>query len=55
MQTFEQWMRKVDVELLRLQFVDSMDLPDIDYHDLYDEGRSPLTAAKAAIRNAKSG
>jgi hypothetical protein len=51
--TFEVWMAAVDAVLIRLCGLDSRDLPDACYHDWYEDGRSPLSAARKAIRCAE--
>lgn len=53
-QTFEEWMRQANNECLALCSMDLLDLPDVAFRDMYDEGKSPKTAARAAIREAKS-
>ncbi len=52
-QTFETWMAKVDLVLDKLCGLDSHDLPDWMYCDAFDDGMSPATAAKKALKAAK--
>ena len=51
---FEYWMKRVDDELNRKCGLMSDDLPDMDYWDMWESGRSPLTAALLAIRDAET-
>ena len=50
--TFSEWMRKVDEILNRKCGLDSRDLPDVCYRDMYDDGMSPRSAASKALRAA---
>lgn len=52
-QTLEQWLQAVDAECIKRIGLSYMDLPDICYADLYEEGVSPKNAAGKAIRGAK--
>jgi len=49
--TFEDWMARVDAMVERLIGCSAYDLADYCYRDAYDDGRSPLSAARSAIRN----
>lgn len=49
-QTFQQWMRRVDRKVERRVGLSASDLADICYRDLYDAGGSPASAARRAIR-----
>ncbi len=51
-ETFESWMQAVDKEIGNLCGMSNRDLPDVCYGDWYEDGVSPLSAAKRAIRNA---
>ena len=51
MRSFEAWMAKVDAHLIKKLGLDSRDLCDICYRDLFDSGVSPSAAARMAIRN----
>lgn len=51
--TFEQWMNEVDYAVEQEVGCDTRDLPDCCYRDWYDEGATPLQAAKRAIKRAK--
>lgn len=48
--TFEAWMAKVDAILIKKTFLTHLDLPDINYRELYDCGETPAYAAKQAIK-----
>lgn len=52
--SFEDWMKEVDVHLRTLCYLSHLDLPDVCYHDWYDDGVSAKTAAKRAFKNANS-
>lgn len=49
---FKAWMAKVDAAIEARIGMSSMDLPDICYNDMYQDGAKPGTAANAAIRAA---
>lgn len=51
--TFDQWKIAVDRELLRRCGMTSDDLPDCCYHDWWQDGVNPTTAAARAIKQAK--
>lgn len=51
--TFEEWKVSVNFWVRRDHGLDLDDLPDCPYRDWYDDGISPLTAAKRAIKLAK--
>ncbi len=54
MDAFKNWMAKVDAILAKkLGGLDSSDLPDWMYFDAFDDGMSPATAAKKALKAAK--
>ena len=50
---FTAWMAKVDALMARSCGMSSMDLPDWNYRDAYDDGASPSSAARQAIRAAR--
>lgn len=50
--TFESWMNRVDQYLVNELGLDSQDLPDINYMDLYESGESPREAASEALEYA---
>ena len=50
---FNVWMARVDALIEKSTGLSSMDLPDYCYRDAFDDGASPGSAAKAAIRAAK--
>lgn len=50
--TFEVWMRCVNHHVHTLCGLSVHDLPDCCFKDWYDDGKSPLNAAKKAIRMA---
>lgn len=52
--TFENWMLAVDAAVGAKAGLSYLDLPDIDYRDRYDAGGTPVAAASAALRYAKS-
>ena len=50
-QEFRAWMKKVDEKIAdKLGGLNSNDLPDIAYCDLFEEGMTPSQAAAEAIR-----
>jgi len=51
--SFEDWMHAVDRVIVARVVVDSADLPDICYADLYEDGATPASAARQAIRYAQ--
>lgn len=51
--TFESWMARVDALISVATGCSADDLPDVGYRDMYEDGRSAESAAKAAIRAAK--
>jgi hypothetical protein len=52
--SFEEWMKTVDAHLSnRAGGMTSADLPDCCYGDWYEDGLSPSTAARKAIRVAQ--
>ena len=52
MNTFEEWIKEVDRELVRRCGLSHKDLPDCCYHDWYDDGATPSQAASDAIAEA---
>ena len=50
---FNIWMARVDAYIEQKFGLSSSDLPDYCYRDAFDDGASPGSAAKAAIRAAK--
>jgi hypothetical protein len=51
---FTAWMKKVDAHIAaKCCGLTSDDLPDICYRDLFDDGTSPASAARKAIRYEK--
>jgi hypothetical protein len=51
--TFDEWMKLVDLEILKLCGMTSDDLPDCCYGDWYKDDVTPKQAARRAIQNAK--
>lgn len=51
--SFEKWMEQVNKEVLAKTGMDSRDLPDVCYRDMWEDDYTPKTAAKKAIRNAQ--
>lgn len=47
------WMLEVDRIVQQLTGLSCDDLPDFCYHDAYDDERTAISTARAAIRNAK--
>ncbi len=53
---FRAWMRKVDAYVQGITDGLSVDdLPDYAYRDAYEDGVSPIRAARAAVRAAQEG
>jgi len=50
--TFKQWMAKVDEAVQRMCNLTCTDLPDYGYAEAFQQGRSPRTVARQAIRAA---
>ena len=51
--TFEQWMMEVNAYVkLKFNWLDVADLPDINYHEMYERGASAKSAATKALKNA---
>jgi len=50
--TFEQWFRKVNIAVEKLCGMSVEDLPDCPYMDWFEDGMTPTSAARKAIRNA---
>jgi len=48
--TFDKWMDAVDRVIENSIGLSSADLPDICYRDLYDDGATPASAAREAIK-----
>jgi hypothetical protein len=48
--SFAAWMSKVDDILIDKVGIDSSDLADIAYMDLWESGKSPSVAANKAIK-----
>ena len=51
--TFEEYMRMVNVYLVRLCGMDADMLPDWKYADDYEDDVPPLRCARRAIKNAR--
>jgi hypothetical protein len=49
---FDAWLRRVDQEVGNLTGLSYLDLPDVSYWDMFDEGRTPRYAARKAVREA---
>lgn len=49
---FAAWMRKVDLAVAKRTGLSVMDLPDLDFASLFEDGVSPSRAAAKAIREA---
>lgn len=50
--TFEEWFKKVDEEVQGIVGLSVYDLPDMLYHDMYDNGETAEYVARAALLNA---
>lgn len=50
--TFKEWMQKVNAEVIALVGLSAYDLPDVCYHDWYDEEITPKEAAQMAVEYA---
>lgn len=50
--TFEEWFKEVDQHVQKAVIISVHELPDCPYHDWYDDGVRPATAAKRAIKNS---
>ena len=50
--SFEDWMKEVNKEVESAVGMSANDLPDYCYRDAYDDGKSPKSVAKAAIRSS---
>ena len=48
---FDAWMAKVDAYLVEKCDLESADLIDIAYMDLFEDGYTPSQAARKALRN----
>jgi hypothetical protein len=48
---FETWMNKVDNILTRMIGLDSNDLPDQCYRDMFDDNMSPVQAVRQVQEN----
>jgi hypothetical protein len=48
--SFEKWMQLVDAYCQQNYYVSCHDLVDVAYRDMYDDGRSPQSAAKKAYK-----
>jgi hypothetical protein len=51
--SFELWMHRVNVELVKLCGMRADDIDDWRYRDDYEDGKTPETSARRALRNAK--
>lgn len=51
---FEQWMRVVDALVQKKVGLSAHDLDDQPFRDWYDEGETPLAAAREAVRATKA-
>ena len=52
-QTFTEWLERVDNIVERRTGASINDLPDVCFHDMYDDGITAGAAASAVIRCAK--
>lgn len=50
--TFDEWMKEVDNILARTVGLTSLDLPDCPYHDWYEDGVTPRSAAARVKKGA---
>lgn len=49
MQSFKEWMKAVDRELIKTCGIDSRDLADCDYPGWYEDGIDPEEAAEMVL------
>lgn len=47
--TFDEWIKKVDAEVIKRVSLGYQDIPDCDYRGLFDSGDSPEEAAEFAL------
>jgi hypothetical protein len=52
-QTFEQWFVKVKAAFSKTYGFDLSDLPDCPFYDWYEDGVTPISAAKRALKNSQ--
>lgn len=52
LKSFEKWFGEVDVAVNALVGVSVHDLPDAPFVEWWEDGRSPKSAAKAAVAEA---
>lgn len=50
---WEEWLKRVDAEVIRRTGLGIYDLPDWNWRDAYEDGSSAKRAAASAIRAAK--
>ena len=50
--TFERWMKLVDLYVSSMIGLSVYDLPDCCFGDWYEDGMSPKSAARKAVRSA---
>lgn len=50
---YAEWLRRLDAACWRLAGCSYQDLEDFCYRDRYDDGASPVSTARAAIRSMK--
>lgn len=53
--SFEEWKKQVDQAINQICGLSSDDLPDQPYRDWCEDGVSPATAARRAVRYAQEG
>ena len=51
--TYTEWLHQLDAACYRIAGCSYQDLDDYCYRDAYDDGRAPVSTARAAIRAAK--
>ena len=51
-ETFENWMKKVNVCISNICGLTANDLPDVCYRDFYDDELTPHEAAQEALAEA---
>lgn len=52
--TFEDWMKRIDILLLRSRGLSVYDLPDCPFNDWYSQRLRPIRAANRALKAAGS-
>ena len=51
--TYEQWEKAVDTAMYAIGGIGKDDLEDANWHDMYEDGKSPTAAAKKVYNKQK--